>query len=141
MNQWAVSDIPDNQAGEEEFNNPIYFPEAGSYDVKMACDNAMEVWFRDQSIATMADNFKSGEVTKTVRVSEPGVYDLRYRLVNYASNKGNPAGAAIVVTKNQPSYMGGNGPNPVRGVIWSTRFGRSVDVSDRVMLYLSLIHI
>ena len=135
MNQWAVSDIPTNQTGTEEFNNPIYFPEAGSYDVKMACDNVMEVWFRDQSIATMSNNFKSGEVTKTVRVSDPGIYDLRYRLTNAAGGSGNPAGAAIVVTRSQPSYMGGNGPNPVRGVIWSTRFGRSLDLSDRVMLY------
>jgi len=136
MNKWAVSDLPQSgSGGEEEFNQPIYFPESGSYDIIMAADNVMDVYFRDQLVANVVNNFKGGEVTKTISVPEPGTYDLRYRLINTPGSGGNPAGAAIVITRSQPSYMGGNGPNPVRGVIWSTRFGRSLDLSDRVMLY------
>jgi hypothetical protein len=140
MNQWAVSDIPNSpEGGEEEFSQPIYFPEAGSYEVRMAADNLMTVWFRDQFLAQVDNNFKGGEVSKSISVPEPGTYELRYRLINSPSSnprdKNNPAGAAIVITRGQPSYMGGNGPNPVRGVIWSTRFGRSVDVTNRVPLY------
>lgn len=135
MNRWAVSDIPANQTGEEEFNNPIYFPEAGSYEIQMAADNKMTVWFRDQFLAQVDNNFNGGIVSKSISVSEPGTYDLRYRLINTSGGGTNPAGAAIVITRSQPSYMGGNGPNPVKGVIWSTRFGRSVDVTNQVPLY------
>ena len=137
MNQWAVSDISQGKdGGEEEFSQPIYFPESGSYEIQMAADNKMTVWFRDQFLAQVDNNFNGGIVSKSISVSEPGTYDLRYKLINspIASNN-NPAGAAIVITRGQPGYMGGNGPNPVRGVIWSTRFGRSLDLSDRVMLY------
>jgi len=137
MNAWAVSDIPNSkEGGEEEFGQPIYFPESGSYNIRMAADNLMTVHFRGNFLAQVDNNFNGGEVSKSISVPEPGTYDLRYKLINSASTgNNNPAGAAIVITKDQPSYMGGNGPNPVRGVIWSTRFGRSVDVTNRVPLY------
>ena len=139
MNQWAVSDIPQvNSGGEEEFTQPIYFPEEGSYEVKMAADNKLTVWFRDQFLAQVDDNFNSSVVSKWISVPGAGTYDLRYKLVNSPStskDNNNPAGAAIVIQKTQPSYMGNNGPNPVKGVIWSTRFGRSVDITNQVPLY------
>ena len=137
MNRWAVSDISQGKdGGEEEFSQPIYFPESGSYEIQMAADNLMTVWFRDQFLAQVDNNFNGGIVSKSISVSESGTYDLRYKLINSPStDNNNPAGAAIVITRGQPGYMGGNGPNPVKGIIWSTRFGRSVDVSNRVPLY------
>jgi hypothetical protein len=139
MNQWAVSDISqDNGGGEEEFSQPIYFPESGSYNIRMAADNLMTVWFRDNFLAQVDNNFNGSVRSESISVPNPGTYDLRYKLINSTStskDNNNPAGAAIVITKDQPGYMGGNGPNPVRGIIWSTRFGRSVDVTNRVPLY------
>lgn len=137
MNQWAVSDIPQTAAGgQEEFTQSIYFPEEGAYEVKMAADNKMTVWFRDQFLAQVDNNFNGGIISKWINVPGPGTYDLRYLLINSpTTSNSNPAGAAIVIGKTQPSYMGDNGPNPVKGVIWSTRFGRSIDVSNQVPLY------
>ena len=139
MNQWAVSDIPQvNSGGEEEFTQPIYFPEEGSYEVRMAADNKLTVWFRDQFLAQVDNNFNGSIVSKSISVPGPGTYDLKYKLVNTPStskDNNNPAGAAIVISRSQPNYMGGNGPNPVKGIIWSTRFGRGVDVTNQVPLY------
>jgi len=137
MNAWAVSDIPNSkEGGEEEFRQSIYFPESGSYNIRMAADNKMTVYFRGNFLAQVDNNFNGSVKTESISVPEAGTYELRYLLINSPSpGTNNPAGAAIVITKDQPSYMGSNGPNPVRGVIWSTRFGRDLTVTNRVPLY------
>jgi len=86
MNAWAVSDIPNSkEGGEEEFGQPIYFPESGSYNIRMAADNLMTVHFRGNFLAQVDNNFNGGEVSKSISVPEPGTYDLRYKLINSAS--------------------------------------------------------
>ena len=137
MNQWAVSDIPNSkEGGEEEFRQSIYFPARGSYNIRMAADNKMTVYFRGNFLAQVDNNFNGSVKTESISVPEPGTYELRYLLINSPSpGNNNPAGAAIVIVTDQPSYMGSNGPNPVRGVIWSTRFGRDLTMTNRVPLY------
>ena len=137
MNQWAVSDIPNSkEGGEEEFRQSIYFPARGSYNIRMAADNKMTVYFRGNFLAQVDNNFNGSVKTESISVPEAGTYELRYLLINSPSpGNNNPAGAAIVIVTDQPGYMGSNGPNPVRGVIWSTRFGRDLTMTNRVPLY------
>lgn len=138
MNAWAVSDLPNNTPGTEEVTNNIYFPESGNYTVQIAGDNSISVWFRDQSIATNISNFKTDPVSKTISVPNAGVYQLRYVLTNNPGSSGNPAGAAIVVTRSAASFMGSGavqtypGNVSTKNIIWSTRYGRDVDVTSRV---------
>lgn len=138
MNAWAVSNLANNQPGTEEVDNDIYFPESGNYDIQIAGDNLINVWFRDVQIATNISNFKTDPYSRNISVPSPGVYRLRYVLTNNTGSSGNPAGAAILITRNPTSAMGGGavqtypGNVSTKNVIWSTRYGRGVDVTNRV---------
>jgi hypothetical protein len=145
MNAWAVSNLPSNRAGTEEVTNTIYFPEAGDYKLQIAADNQV-TWSIGDFTTTTKDNFASGPFERTIRVAGPGTAELRYTLTNFGGSSGNPAGCAAVITRSPPSYMGGGGVETYPGkasmknVIWSTRFGPNVDVTNRVpLLYAPVV--
>jgi hypothetical protein len=145
MNAWAVSNLPSNRPGTEEVTNNIYFPEAGQYKLQIAADNTV-TWSFGNFTTTTKDNFANGPFERTISVPEPGVYELRYTLTNASSSSGNPAGCAILITRNNPAYMGGGnvitypGGASMKNVIWSTRFGPNVDVTDQVpLLYAPVV--
>lgn len=139
MNAWAVSNLPNNQPGTEDVTCNVYFPAAGSYPITIAGDNKITVYFRDQLIqAEVSDTFRSGkEITKSITVPEAGVYPLRYVLVNASGSSGNPAGAAIVIYRNALSGFGNGATNTPyqNNILWTTRFGTNVDVSNRVSIF------
>ena len=146
MNAWAVSNLPSNRSGTEEVTNTIYFPEAGDYKLQIAADNEV-TWSIGDFTTTTKGNFANGPFERTIRVAGPGTAELRYTLTNYASSSGNPAGCAVLITRSPPSYMGGGGVETYPGkanmknVIWSTRFGPNVDVTDRVpLLYAPVVN-
>jgi hypothetical protein len=147
MNAWAVSNLPSNRSGTEEVSNNIYFPEAGSYTLQVAGDNEISVtWPQGNLTFTSNNNFANGPYERNISVPTPGVYQLNYILTNAAGSSGNPAGAAIAITRAPLSSMGGGavvtypGNTSMKNIIWSTRFGPDVDVSNRVpLLYAPVV--
>lgn len=146
MNTYAVSDLPNNRGGTEEVTNHIYFPAAGQYQIQVAGDNIISWTFRGTTL-TSTDNFANGPYERTISVPEAGIYELQYILTNYTSTSGNPAGAAIAITRGPASYMGGGGVQTYPGgvstknIIWSTRLGPNVDLTNRVpILYAPVVN-
>lgn len=145
MNTWAVSDLPANRPGTEEVNNNIYFPEAGGYTLQVSCDNSIVVNFQGKTY-TSANTFGNGPTEYGISVPAAGVYELNYVLTNAASSSNNPAGAAIVITRGTPGYMGGGDVKTysagvsMKNIVWSTRMGRNVDVTNAApVIYAPLV--
>ena len=145
MNTWAVSNLPSNRAGEETCRPDIYFPFPGNYTLQVSCDNQIVVKFRGKTVCELKDNFATGPSSFTINVPTAGVYyggdsGLEYTLTNAASTSGNPAGAALVITRNPESFMGGGavqtypGAVSTKNIVWATRLGTTVDVQNRVPL-------
>jgi hypothetical protein len=152
MNTWAVSNLPPNQSGVEEVTNRIYFPEPGNYTIEAACDNEISILVPTGTNSTteilLKNNFGSSH-KQNFNVSSAEVRELKYTLTNYSNTSGNPAGAAILITRTTPDYMGSGtvqtfNTSPVvstKNIIWSTRHGQNVDVTNRVpLLYAPVVN-